>query len=393
MSRPVVELADILRAAASQFLSRYRVGFQRLKVVRAVIGCRTAALGGHIDTCTGCGKDWGLSYNSCRNRHCPKCQAQTRNRWLAAREAELLPVPYFHVVFTLPHKLNTLIQANPVELYNLLFRSVADTLIQVAANPKRLGPQIGFLAILHTWTQTLLFHPHVHCVVPAGGLDTDHIHWTSASDRFFLPRGVLRSVFRGKFIAGLKKLQADDRLGFPPQLQFLAEPKRFRAWIRGLHMHRWIVYSKAPFGGPELVLKYLGRYTHRVAISNHRLISFDGDQVQFRWTDRKAGNTSRVMSLQVDEFIRRFLLHVLPKRFVRIRYFGFMANALRKASIPLCRRLLNHVRSTTDNPLPIGPLGRSCPDCGAPIIVRERLTAADIAFRQRFGPSMAFDTS
>jgi hypothetical protein len=392
MSRPTVEVADIFRSAASRFLRRHRASFQQLKVIRAIVRCRTAALGGHIDTCTGCGKQWGLSYNSCRDRHCPKCQAQTRRRWLAARQNELLPVPYFHVVFTLPHKLNTLIRANPKTLYNLLFRSVADTLSEVARNRKRIGGEIGFLAILHTWTQTLLFHPHIHCVVPGGGLNPDHTRWIPAPERFFLPRRVLRSVFRGKFIHGLRSLHASGTLRFPTRLRALENPKRFRSWTRSLHIHEWVVYLKPPFGGPEQVLRYLGRYTHRVAISNHRLVSFDGNRVQFRWRDRKSGN-QRTMELSADEFIRRFLLHVLGKGFVRIRHFGFMANHCRQASLALCRQLLDHLPSArNDTPVATAD-GRTCPDCGAPLKVTERLTATEILFRRELRLCPAFDTS
>jgi hypothetical protein len=389
MSRPIIEVADILGAVASRW---FRTSFQQLKVVRAITRCRTAALGGHIDRCTGCGREWGLSYNSCRDRHCPKCQAQARERWLARREQELLPVPYFHVVFTLPHKLNTLVRANPKTLYNLLFRCVADTLREVGRNPKRLGAEIGFLAILHTWTQTLVFHPHIHCVVPAGGLSPDHTEWKAAPERFFLPRRVLRSLFRGKFIHGLRTLHAAGSLRFPQTLRALEDERQFRRWIRSLHIHEWIVYLKPPLGGPEQVLRYLGRYTHRVAISNHRLVSFDGERVAFRFTDRKHGNISRILELSAEEFRRRFLLHVLPKGFVRIRHFGFMANGCRKAAIRLCRRLLGtllpEIASTIAQQAP-----RSCPDCGAPIQIVERLTAEEIRFRKELPLAPAFDTS
>ena len=394
MTRPPVDLADVFRAATSGFLRWHRASFQQLKVIQAITRCRTAALGGHIDTCTGCGKDGGLSYNSCRNRHCPKCQAQARQRWQAARERDLLPVPYFHVVFTLPHKLNSLIRANPVALYNLLFRSVADTLIEVAANPKRLGAQIGFFAILHTWTQTLVFHPHIHCVVPGGGLDPDPTQWKATSERFLLPRRILRSVFRGKFLDGLKDLVDSGQIRFPPKLQSLENPKHFRAWIRGLYIHHWVVYPKPPFGGPTQVLRYLGRYTHRVAISNHRLIGFDGKQIQFRWIDRKAGHSQRIMDLPIDEFIRRFLSHVLPKGFVRIRHFGFMTNFRRTASLALCRQLLGHAPPPMTEDLASDTRATwRCPLCHAPMKVRERLTAIEIAFRPGLRLCAAFDTS
>ncbi len=357
----------------------------------AIERCRTPELGGHLLRCQGCDKETP-AYNSCRNRHCPKCQAQARTRWLSARQRELLPVPYFHVVFTVPHKLNTLIRANPKTLYNLLFRSVADTLIELAADPKHLGAQIGFFAILHTWTQTLVFHPHIHCVVPAGGLSPDRSRWISRSANFLIDRRVLRAVFRGKFIDGLKQLVASDQIRFPHPLQALEEPKRFRAWIRGLHVHHWVVYPKATFGGPEQVLRYLGRYTHRIAISNHRLLSFDGLHVRLRWFDREAGYQPRTLELTTGEFIRRFLAHVLPKGLVRIRHFGWMANARRQASLALCRRLLAVPPPVIEDASVAETLWR-CPDCHAPMQVHQRLTAAELALRLGLQLCTAFDTS
>jgi len=383
MSRPTVEVADIFRAQGKNFIDRHRkrMRFQQLKVMQAIVRCRTAALGGHIDMCLRCGKDWGISFNSCRNRHCPKCQAQARQRWIAARERELLATSYFHVVFSLPHELTDLIRQNEVELYNLLFRAVAETLIQVAANPKHLGAEIGFFGILHTWGRNLLFHPHIHCVVPAGGLAPGRTRWIKGSDRFLLPRDVLQSVFRGKFVEGLKDAFAQKRLRLAGPIQHLTRPNCFAAFVRKLHRHKWVVYVKPPFGGPEQVLRYLGRYTHRVAISNHRLLAFDGDNVTFRWRDYAHGNVQRTMTLSAQEFIRRFLLHVLPKRFVRIRHFGFMANYQRSTSFQLCRRLL---KMAPDLPSPeTGPAtsARLCPTCQTPLTVVERLTAVQIAWR------------
>ncbi len=394
MSHPNVEVADILRVAGRSILDRDPAPYQRLKVMRAITGCRTARLGGHIDTCTGCGKDQGLSYNSCRDRHCPKCQARARQRWLTARQQELLPVPYFHVVFTLPHKLNTLIRANPERLYTVLFRAVADTLLEVAANPKRPGAEIGFFAILHTWTQTLVFHPHIHCVVPAGGLAFDHSRWIHRSPRYFLPKEVLQIVFRAKFSDRLTDVLGQGRLRLPRKLESLSEPKRFRAWLRTLHVHQWIVYTKRPFGGPEQVLRYLGRYTHRVAISNHRLVDFDGQHVRFRWRDRQR-DQQRILRLSAYEFSRRFLLHVLPRGFVRIRYFGFMANFRRRESLELCRQLIGQVPPWTEDQDAdsITDTTWRCPECQAPMRVRERLTAAQIALRTGLRRCTAFDTS
>jgi len=393
MTRPAVEVADILRAQGNSFLDRHRgwLRFQQLKVMRAILRCRTAALGGHIDKCLRCGKDWGLSFNSCRDRHCPKCQAQSRQRWIAARQEELLATSYFHVVFTLPHLLNALIRQNPVELYNLLFRTVAETLMEVAANPKHLGAEIGFFAILHTWSQNLLFHPHIHCVVPSGGLAPGRTHWIRGSATFFLPLEVLQQVFRGKFVDGLEQAFDKKRLNFSGLIQHLAEAKAFAEFVRKLHRHEWVVYAKPSFGGPEQVLRYLGRYTHRVAISNHRLISFDGDHVAFRWRDYAHGNKKRKMTLSAEEFIRRFLLHVLPKGFVRIRHFGFMANYQRSASLDVCRRLLDMAPIVRPTEMTSTSSARLCPTCHAPITVVERLNAAQL--RWRFVSKCFSDTS
>ena len=379
MNRPTVEVADILRALGNRFIEQNQswLRFQQLRVMRAIMRCRTALLGGHIDQCLRCGKDWGLSYNSCRDRHCPKCQAQSRQRWIEARQQELLATSYFHVVFTLPHLLNALIRRNPEELYNLLFRSVAETLTEVAANPKHLGAEIGFFAILHTWGQNLLFHPHIHCVVPSGGLAPGRTHWIRGSATFFLPVQVLRQVFRGKFIDGLRQAFTQNRLNVSGSIQHLAEEKAFAEFVRKLHRQEWVVYTKPSFGGPEQVLRYLGRYTHRVAISNHRILSFNGNQVTFRWKDYAHGNKKRKMTVAANEFIRRFLLHVLPKGFVRIRHFGFMANAQRSASLELSRRLLDMppiARSTET----ISSPARLCPNCQGPIVAIERLNPAQL---------------
>jgi hypothetical protein len=383
VNRPTVEVADILRALGNRFIEQHQswLRFQQLKVMRAIVRCRTALLGGHIDKCLRCGKDWGLSFNSCRDRHCPKCQAQSRQRWIAARQEELLATSYFHVVFTLPHLLNALIRQNPVELYNLLFRSVAETLMEVAANPEHLGAEIGFFAILHTWSQNLLFHPHIHCVVPSGGLAPGRTHWIRGSATFFLPLAVLQEVFRGKFIDGLEQAFEQKRLNCSGLIQHLAEAKGFAQFIRKLHHHEWVVYTKPSFGAPEHVLRYLGRYTHRVAISNHRLISFDGDQVTFRWRDYARGNKKRKMTLSAEEFIRRFLLHVLPKAFVRIRHFGFMANHQRSVSLDVCRQLLDMAPIVRSTEMTSTGSARLCPTCQGPIIVVERLNPAQVRWR------------
>lgn len=383
MNRPVVEVADILRLQGDAFIdrNRHRLRFRQLKVIRAIVRCRTAALGGHIDTCKRCGGDSMISYNSCRDRHCPKCQNQARQRWIEARTRELLETRYFHVVFTLPHELHPLILQNQARLYDTLFQSVAQTLLEVARNPRHLGAEIGFFAILHTWGQNMLFHPHIHCVIPAGGLALDHTRWIHPRYPFFLPVRVLRKVFRGKFVHALRKAFHQERLSFNGQIQYLAHPKHFAAFLRTLFRQDWVVYAKPAFGGPAQVLRYLGRYTHRVAISNHRLLSFDGDHVSFRWRDYARGNKQRKMTVSADEFIRRFLLHVLPKGFVRIRHFGFMANAHRSTSMKRCQRLLGMAPIVHSPDVSSTHSGWLCPVCRAPMVFVARLNAAQIAWR------------
>jgi len=278
---------------------------------------------------------------TCRNRHCPNCQTQSRDRWIQARTSELVPVGYFHVVFTVPQQLSALMLQNRRTLYELLFRSVAATLLEVAANPKHLGTEIGFLGVLHTWGQTLTHHPHIHCVVPSGGFAPGRIRWVRPKYAgFFLPTQVLSVVFRAKFIDGLGSLFRRQKLAFHGSCQWLQEPSSFARFLRTLHQHRWVVYSKKPFGGPQQVLHYLARYTHRVAISNHRLLSMEDGKVTFRWKDYAHGGKQRKMTLAAEEFIRRFLMHVLPKGFVRIRSYGWMANRCRRQRAALCRLLL-----------------------------------------------------
>src|SRR5437870_1001903 len=282
MTRPPWEVADVIRRAGSRFIERYRqsLSWAQLKVLRAIERCRTAALGGHRDQCVRCGHQ-AISYNSCRNRHCPKCQTHAREKWLRARHQELLPVNYYHMVFSVPHTLVPLIWQNQKLLFALLFEASAATLLEVAADPKHLGAEIGFLSILHTWGQTLQRHPHIHCVVPGGGLSPDHAGWISSRTHFFLPVRVLSRVFRGKFVAGLRRAFSQHQLGFYGECQPLANAKAFAAFLRTLFRQDWVVYAKKPFGGPEHVLQYLARYTHRVAISNHRLLSVDENSVTF----------------------------------------------------------------------------------------------------------------
>jgi hypothetical protein len=378
-------VADLIRSAGAAFVERNRqwLSWKHNKVLLAIARCRTAALGGHLDQCTRCGHRATISYNSCRNRHCPKCQTAARERWIAARQKELLPTRYVHVVFTLPHRLAPLVLQNKKVLYDLLFRASAETLLEVARDPRHLGAEIGFFTVLHTWSQKLGLHPHVHCVIPAGGPSLDHTQWIKSPSRFFLSIKVLRRVFRGKFVAGLQRAFQEGQLHFHGEMSPLAHPKTFAAWLRPLFRKDWVVYAKPPFGGPQYVLQYLGRYTHRVAISNHRLVSFVDGQVTFRWRDSAHDNEQKLMTLSLDEFLRRFLLHVLPKGFVHIRNFGFLANRRRATLLPLCFHLLNSPQQTeqalstandANNP-------RLCPKCGGPMMVIERLTAAEIQLR------------
>ena len=383
MSRPLLEVADLVRAAGDTFIegSRKWITWKHVKVLLAIARCRTAALGGHLDECTRCGHR-AISYNSCRNRHCPKCQAGARERWLEKRRRELLPTPYVHAVFTLPRELAPLALQNKKVVYDLLFRTSAETLLEVARDPKHLGAEIGFFSVLHTWSQKLELHPHVHCVVPAGGLSADRTRWIKLRYDFFLPVKVLGRVFRGKFVAALPRAFQDRRLSFHGNLKLLAQPKTFAAWRRLLFRKDWVVYSKRPFGGPEHVLRYLGRYTHRVAISNHRLISFADGVLTFRWRDSAHNNEQKPLPLSVDEFLRRFLLHLLPEGFVRIRNFGFLANRKRATALPLCFQLLGatpHAKHEISTASPSDLW--TCPKCGGPMVVIERFTAAEIQLR------------
>jgi hypothetical protein len=387
MPRPPVEVADVIRAAGDAFFDGSRKWFTwlHLQILTAILRCRTAALGGHVDACSGCGHQV-ISFNSCRNRHCPKCQANARDRWLEARSRDLLPTRYVHVVFTLPHHLAPLALQNKPEIYGLLFRSSAETLLQVARDPRHLGAEIGFFSVLHTWNQQLLHHPHVHCVVPAGGLSPDHSHWVPGRHNFFLPVKVLSRVFRGKFVAGLRELHAAGQLGFHGTLDHLRTPAAFAAFLRPLFRSDWVVYSKRPFGGAEHALRYLGCYTHRVAISNHRLVSLEEGRVTFRWRDSAHKNKKRLMNLPVAEFLRRFLLHALPRGFVRIRHFGLFAHRRRATLLPLCLQLLASAGkpAPSNEPKLKSDSARSlwtCPHCGGPMIVLERLTPVQARLR------------
>jgi hypothetical protein len=384
VSRPPWEVADVIRRADSRVGSRHRdcLTWPQVKVLNAIERCRTAALGGHRDRCTRCGYE-AISYNSCRNRHCPKCQTNAREKWLADRQQELLPVNYYHLVFSVPHALVPLIWQNQKPLFKLLFEASAATLLEIAADPKHLGAEIGFLSVLHTWGQTLQRHPHVHCVVPGGGLSPDHLQWIRSPPNFFLPVKVLSRVFRGKFVAGLKRLFRQRKLAFYGTCLPLANEQAFHAFLRTLFREDWVVYAKRPFGGPEHVLHYLARYTHRVAISNHRIIDVTDTHVTFRWKDYAHHSKQRKMTLSLEEFLRRFLDHVLPKGLPRIRYFGFLANRRRGELLPLCRSLLAAAppveTAGTDDQTPLW----RCPLCQGPMQIVEVLTANQIPWAER----------
>jgi len=336
-----LEVADVFRRHGDAYRRAHdgHLGRVERRVMSAIALCRTAALGGHTEGCTACGFI-RCAYNSCRNRHCPKCQGQARAEWLAARQAELLPVPYFHVVFTLPAPVAEIAFQNKETVYAILFRTAAETLRRIAADPRHLGAEIGLVAVLHTWGQNLHHHPHVHCVVPGGGPSLDGTRWIACRPGFFLPVRVLSRLFRRLFLEELCAAFDAGELGFFAALAGLAEPAAFARRLRQLRRVEWVVYAKPPFGGPGQVLAYLGRYTHRVAIANSRLVSLTDTEVAFRWKDYRHHGKSKLMTLTAFEFIRRFLLHTLPDGFHRIRHYGFLANGHRTEKLALCRKLL-----------------------------------------------------
>jgi hypothetical protein len=381
MARPVLELADILRehGPAWREANRGHVSLDQLKVMSAIERCRTAALGGYVARCENpaCGHTH-VAYNSCRDRHCPKCQAAASRRWLADREAELLPVPYFHVVYTLPGKLRDIAWQNKRVVYDLLMKAAAETTLAIAADPKRLGARIGVTAVLHTWGSTLTHHPHVHMIVPGGGLSLDGSRWVACRSNFFVHVNLLARLFSGRMLAMLADAHEAGRLTFFNAQAGLADKTTFKRFIAPLRHAKWVVYCKAPFAGPKQVLRYLSRYTHRVAISNRRLVAADDDGVAFRWKDYRIAGPDRwkTMRLHPHEFIRRFLLHVLPKGFHRIRHYGLFANAKRAESIAKARALLGAAPPAADPQPEIAPDAPRvapcpCPRCGARMIVIE----------------------
>ena len=382
MSRPVLEVADIFRdhGPAWRLANAGHVSLEQLKVMTAIERCRTAALGGHVLRCENdaC-RHTLISFNSCRNRHCPKCQAAASRRWLAEREAELLPVPYFHVVFTLPAPVADIAYHNKRVVYDLLLKTAAETMLTIAVDPKHLGARIGITAVLHTWGSAMTHHPHVHMIVPGGGLSRDGSRWIASRPNFLLSVLVLSRLFRRLFLTALREAHRAGRLEFFGAHASLADAKAFTAFLRPLRKIKWVVYAKEPFAGPEPVLRYLARYTHRVAISNRRLISATSDGVAFRWKDYRADGADRwqTMTLHPHEFIRRFLMHVLPKGFHRIRHYGLLANGNRVANVARARELLNAMPPASETATPDAAAPgeasrqRPCPCCGAPMRVIE----------------------
>jgi len=340
-----LEVADIFRQHGPAYRESHRLSRNALRVMRAIEVCRTAVLGGHKDQCDHCGH-LEVSYTSCRNRHCPKCQTLRKEKWIEARSEDLLPIEYFHVVFTLPSELNHLALLNQRLLYDLLFRSACETLTELAQDPKHLGATVGVIGILHTWGQNLMDHPHVHCIVTGGGLSSDGT-WIPCRRAFFLPIRVMSALFRGKFLDLLKDYFKKDDLIFPDRLGHLKNPGDFETFRKNLYHKKWVVYCKAPFDGPKGVLQYLGRYTHRIAISNNRILNLRNGDVSFLWRDYTDNNRLKTMTLTADEFIRRFLLHVLPPRYVRIRHFGLLANRKRKDNIAACRKMIGDGQTAT----------------------------------------------
>jgi hypothetical protein len=384
-----LEVADIFRVFGSAYRETHELPLRHLRAMRAIEICRTAELGGHLDQCDHCGTV-RISYNSCRNRHCPKCQCLEKERWLEARQKDLLPTPYFHVVFTLPEGLRPLALRNQKVVYSLLFKAVSETLTELARDSKHLGAEIGFMAILHTWSQTLIDHPHLHCLATGGGLSLDGNRWLRSRKEFFIPVKVLSSLFRGKFLDGLKKMYEAKELKFPGQIEELKDPRTFKRLLTNLYHQAWVVYCKPPLKHPKKVVDYLGRYTHRVALSNDRLVKMEDNRVTFRWRDSADNNKIKWLTLEAFEFIRRFLLHVLPSQFVKIRYYGILSHRSRKGKLLRCKKLLGVLISEDSKQVlketwqdllaritGIDP--RVCPYCGkGKMIQRETLSSCSI---------------
>jgi Putative transposase/Transposase zinc-binding domain len=392
--RPALEVADIFRrhGPAYRLIHDGHLGRIERRVMSAIELCRTPALGGHVEACDDCDHS-RIAYNSCRNRHCPKCQATARERWIAAREADLLPIPYFHVVFTVPAEIAVIAYQNKPQVYAILFDAVAETLKTIGADPKHLGGELGFIAILHTWGQTLTHHPHIHCLIPGGALSADGQRWIACRPRFFLPIPVLSLLFRRLFLERLKAAHSAGRLQFFGSLTDLSTKTTFDDALGPMRKKSWVVYAKPPFGSPAHVLAYLGRYTHRVAIANSRFVSIADGSVSFNWRDYRHGNAQKNMSLDADEFIRRFLLHSLPDGFHRIRHYGFLANGCRRARLATIRPLLAAAMPTATDNESAAPRRQfpdfnptACPCCGGTLRIVTTLPR-DPACRARAPPA------
>jgi hypothetical protein len=381
--RAFPEVADVFRAHGPAYRQSHELPSRHLRAMRAIEICRTALLGGHVDECDHC-KALKISYNSCRNRHCPKCQCLDKERWLEARKNDLLPVRYFHVVFTLPEPLRPMALRNQKVLYQILFRASSQTLKELTQDPKHLGAEIGFIALLHTWSQTLIDHPHLHCIVTAGGLSPDGKRWIPGKEDFFLPVKVLSRLFRGKFLAYLKKAYDKGQISFPGRISHLKEQNELGALLNALYGQEWNVYCKPSFRDAETLMEYLGRYSHRVAISNNRLVKIEGNQVTFTYRDRNDNDQIKLMTLDASEFIRRFLLHILPDGFVKIRHYGILSTRNRKTKLPRCMRLLGVYQQQHNREKPrlpwqdlleriTGVDPRICPYCGKGKMVRKQV--------------------
>jgi hypothetical protein len=347
------EVADIFRQYGDDYKARYKLSLPMTRAMHAIQYCRTSVMGGHVDQCDDCGYKQ-ISYNSCRNRHCPKCQNLPKERWLEERKKDLLPIPYFHIVFTLPAELRAITLRNKKVLYSILFKASSETLLELAHDPKYLGAQIGFISLLHTWGQNLIDHPHVHCIVTGGGLSREKNRWVNSKKRFFIPVRVMSRLFRGKFLFYLKQARETKKLTYSGQIKPLLKERNFQELMNQLYTKDWVVYCKPPFQSPEHVLTYLGRYTHRVAISNHRIQRVHKGKVTFLWKDYADNNQKKEMTLDALEFIRRFLLHILPQRFVKIRHYGLLSNRNRQTLINKCKALLGQLSSSKETPKPEG---------------------------------------
>jgi len=362
--RPKLEVADIFSKHGVDYRERYKLPITKLRVMRAIEICRTSELGGHMTKCEDCSAEQPV-YNSCRNRHCPKCQFNRTEKWLEARKKEVLPIQYFHVVFTLPDTLNSIVMMNQKDVYNIFFKSVSETLIKLSKDPKHLGAQIGAVCVLHTWGQNLMFHPHIHCIVTGGGLSINSTQWISSKQDFFISVHALGKLFRGKFLSYLKNHHYEKGLQFNQATMHLSKKSEFLKYLRPLYNKNWVVYSKPPFNGAKSIIEYLGRYTHKVAISNHRLISLHDGKVTFKYRDYSDGNQQKEMTLEAHEFIRRFLLHVLPDRYIKIRYFGILCNRKKKENIKFIRLLLDHIEYSETNDVETSVVDDfyCCPSC------------------------------